>query len=244
MSPPFPVSREVSVRVAADYACFSRPEMKVERVSYPCITPSAARGVLEAICWEPEFRWIVTSIGILKPIEFQAITRNEVQKKIPTNSVAGWMRDPSSFKPFYANARGREEGENATQRSTLALKDVAYNITGRVVFDSPTPREDESPEKYAAMFERRVARGQCYHRPYLGLREFAASFGPMDSNEPLQPIDMEMGRMLYDIIYAPRGSRRRNEPVFFQAKAAGGLVDTDPERVLEDPALRERVLTC
>lgn len=244
MSSPDPAySREVSVRVAAEWACFSRPELKVERVSYQCMTPSAARGLLEAICWEPEFRWVVTSIAILNPIEFQAITRNEVQKKIPTNSVSGWMRDPSTFKPFYANARGRDEGENATQRSTLALKDVAYNITARAVFDSPTPRDDESAEKYAAMFERRVARGQCFHRPYVGLREFAASFRPVDPAEPVQAITMDMGRMLYDVIYAPRGSKRPNEPVFFAAKAVDGVVDTDPARVLDD-AVRERVLTC
>lgn len=239
-----PTSRAVSVRVAADLACFSRPEMKVERVSYPCMTPSAARGVLEAICWEPEFRWVVTSIEILRPIEFTSITRNEVQKKVPTGNVSGWMKDPATFKPFYANTRGREEGENATQRSTLALKDVAYNITARVLFDSPTPRDDENPEKYAAMFERRVERGQCFHRPYLGLREFAARFGPVDEAEPAEPIDMDLGRMLYDIVYAPSGSRKPNEAVFFPARVAQGVLDTDPEHVLADDGVRQRVLTC
>ena len=242
MSPP-PKSRPVRVRVSGEWACFTRPDLKVERVTYPCMTPSGARGVLEAIFWEPQFRWVVTQIDVLKPIKYQALTRNEVQKKVPTNNVSGWMKDPSSYKPFFANVRGRDEGENATQRSTLALRDVAYNITAHAVVDGEGLRPEDVPEKYAAMFERRVARGQCFHRPYLGCREFSADFGPVQPAEQPEDLTMDLGLMLYDIAYAPRDAKAKNEAVFFPAKVVAGALVTDPETALQDTQ-RELVLRC
>jgi CRISPR-associated protein Cas5d len=207
------------------------------------MTPSGARGVLEAIFWEPQFRWVVTAIDILKPIRYQALTRNEVQRKIPTGNVNGWIKDPSSYKPFFANTRGREEGENATQRSTLALRDVAYNVTGYIFVDGERLRPEDTPEKYAAMFERRVTRGQCFHRPYLGCREFAADFGPVRPDEPRAPIEeMDLGLMLYDIVYGA-GTKPKNEAVFFPAKIVDSVLLTDPDVVLSD-ARRELVLRC
>jgi CRISPR-associated protein Cas5d len=207
------------------------------------MTPSGARGVLEAIFWEPQFRWVVTGIAILKPIRYQALTRNEVQKKVPTGNVSGWMKDPASYRPFFANTRGRDEGENGTQRSTLALRDVAYNVTAHVLVDGANLRPEDTPEKYASMFERRVQRGQCFHRPYLGCCEFSADFGPVRPGEEPEPISrMELGLMLYDIAYGT-GKGDRNQAVFFPATIQGGVLSTDPARVL--PAgQQEQVLRC
>jgi CRISPR-associated protein Cas5d len=218
--------------------------MKVERVTYQYPTPSAARGILEAIFWHPQFRWVVTEIAVLKPVKYQSLTRNEVQKKIPTGNIAGWMRDPSTIKPFYANTRGREEGENATQRNTLALRDVAYNITACVMVDGDNLQPEDTPQKYVEIFERRVAAGQCYHRPYLGCREFAADFGPVDPQERPVNDTADLGLMLYDIVFAPPGTRGANEAVFFVARISDGVIITDPDVVLADERQRARVLTC
>lgn len=236
-------SRPVRVRVSGDWACFTRPEFKVERVSYPYPTPSAMRGVLEAIFWEPQFRWVVTEIEVLRPVRFQSVTRNEVQKKIPTGSVRRWMVEPEAFRPFYADARGRQEGENATQRSTLALRDVAYNVTAYALVDGKGLRGEDTPEKYAAMLERRVAKGQCFHRPYLGCREFAADFSPVIPGEKPVADTAAVGHMLYDIIYGS-GPRGKNEAVYFTATIEGGKVCTDPELVIQDEETRRRLLSC
>lgn len=238
------VSRPVRVRLSGPWACFTRPEMKVERVTYQYPTPSAMRGALEAIFWHPQFRWVVTEIAVLQPVRYQSLTRNEVQKKVPAGNIAGWMREPSSMKPFYANTRGREEGENATQRSTLALRNVAYNVTAVAVVDGSNLNPDDIPEKYASMFERRVEKGQCWSRPYLGCREFAADFGPVDPTETPIGASEELGLMLYDIVYAKPGAKGANEAVFFEAVIQNGVINTDPAVVLADPTQRERVLTC
>ena len=240
---PAPMSRPVQVRVSGDWACFTRPEMKVERVTYQYMTPSAARGVLEAICWHPQFRWVITQIEVLKPVRYQSVTRNEVQKKIPAGNIAGWMRDSDSMKPFYSDARGREDGENATQRSTLALRDVAYNITARALVDGVNLRLEDTPEKYAAMFERRVEKGQCFSRPYLGCREFAADFRAVDPTE--QPVSdtIDLGLMLYDIVFSA-DPKSANEAVFFQARIERGVMITDPVVALPDDDQRARVLSC
>ncbi|MCC6381676.1 MAG: type I-C CRISPR-associated protein Cas5 [Dehalococcoidia bacterium] len=241
---PGPRSRPVTVRVSGDWACFTRPEMKVERVTYQYPTPSAARGILEAIFWHPQFRWVVTHVAVLRPVRYQGLTRNEVQKKIPTNNVAGWMRDPASFRPFYANTRGREEGENATQRSTLALRNVAYNVTAYLVVDGEGLRPEDTPEKYVQIFERRVAAGQCFHRPYLGCREFAADFGPVDRTEPTVPDTADLGLMLYDVVFAAPGRKAANQAVFFPARIENGVIVTDPDVVLADEDQRRQVLSC
>lgn len=238
------MSRPVRVRVSGDWACFTRPEMKVERVTYQYMTPSAARGIMEAICWHPEFRWVITQIEVLRPVRYQSVTRNEVQKKIPAGNIPGWIREPDSMKPFYADTRGREDGENATQRSTLALRDVAYNITGRALVNGFNLRPEDTPEKYAAMFARRVEKGQCFSRPYLGCREFAAEFRPVSPDEVPIGETAELGLMLYDIIFSPETKSAANEAVFFKARIEQGVIITDPLLALTDAAQRDRVISC
>jgi CRISPR-associated protein Cas5d len=177
----------LSVRVSGELACFSRPEMKVERVSYEVMTPSAARGVLEAIYWKPEVQWQVRRIHVLAPVRFASFTRNEV------TATADARGNRSAFergedKPFYAEDR-------RTQRHTLALRDVDYVIEADLV---PHGRgRGDHPAKHRDIFRRRVARGQCFTQPYLGCREFSAWFGEPDGTE--RPIDrtVELGRMLY-----------------------------------------------
>jgi CRISPR-associated protein Cas5d len=225
----------VLVRVSGEFACFTRPETKVERFSYPVITPSAARNVLDAICWRPQMRWIVTRITVLKPIRFLSILRNEVQSKISPASVKRWMRDASQFEPLVA---GAGNGTDGTPRNTTLLRDVAYWIEAYpIVFDASG---DNTPAKYVAMLNRRVEKGQCFQRPYLGCREFAADFSPpLDGDQPI-PDSLGIGRMLYDIAFLPRGNRA----TFFDARLEGGVMDTRPELALTEDTCREEVLQC
>jgi CRISPR-associated protein Cas5d len=225
----------VRVKVSGEFACFTRPEAKVERASYPLPTPSAARNILDAICWKPEMRWIVTGITLLKPVKYASIRRNEVQSKLSPVSVKRWMADPSLYQPL---AAGAGAGTDGTPRNTLLLRDVAYVIEGYpLVFDSSG---DNTPQKYAAMLLRRVEKGQCYQRPSLGCREFAAKFELAGENDQPHPVTEDLGRMLYDIVFRPEGNR----PVFFPARLENGVMDTRPEAVLREQAQREEVLKC
>ena len=196
---------------------------------------AAARNILDAICWRPEMRWVVTGIGILKPIRFQALRRNEVQSKVSVPSVKKWMHDATTFEPHVAGAGSSD----VTQRNTLALRNVAYVIEAYPhVF---TPTAENHPTKYMAMFNRRVERGQCFHRPALGCREFAADFEPVAATDvPLDELNIDMGRMLYDIIFRPGANR----PVFFQAEVRNGVLDTRPDLAIPDLSLRQEVLAC
>lgn len=225
----------IRVRVWGDYACFSRPETKVERFSYPIITPSAARNVLDSICWRPQMRWIVTSISLLKPVQYMSVLRNEVQSKLSPSAVKKWMRDPSLFTPLLAGAGQHTDG---TPRNTTLLRDVAYCIQAYpLVFDTSG---DNTPMKYVEMLKRRVEKGQCFQRPYLGCREFAAEFGPPLEDE--KPIDesFDIGRMLYDVAFLPGGNRA----TFFEARVESGVMDTRPDVVLANEERRKEVLAC
>jgi CRISPR-associated protein Cas5d len=245
----------VSVKVWGEFALFTRPELKVERLSYPFMTPSAARGILDAILFRPEMRWHVRRITALRPAfppgfpkesadrpyRLIGVRRNEIQDKVSTRSVEGWMKDPSSFEPYLVDSAGREgaQGQHRTQRNTLALHHVAYLIeaspllTGRANQPrrKPGDEEDSGPDteiKYAAMFQRRAAKGQCFHRPYLGCREFACYFAPPDETEqPLAGWTETLGLMLYDIRFGPGGV---NRPGFFQAAVTRGVLHCDTER--------------
>lgn len=206
------------VKVWGDFACFTRPEMKVERVSYPVMTPSAARGVLEAIFWKPEISWRVAEIQVLKPIRFFSVMRNEV------NSIAS----PQTARVWQRKGGGYFSDEDRAQRHTLALRDVAYVIKANLVLKA---HADADPAKYRDQFRRRVARGQHHHIPYLGCREFAANFGvPEPTDQPLS-LDMELGLMLFDLMYVQNDAKKgiRAKPIFFQARLDSGVLHVPQE---------------
>jgi CRISPR-associated protein Cas5d len=223
--------------------------MKVERMSYPIMTPSAARGVLDAILWKPQMTWHVRRITALPPItrphdatrpryELVSVRRNEISSRISTPNAKRWMAAPESFQPYLVDSAGRESagGANRTQRNTLALRDVAYLIHASPILTpkanqsrtKPTD-EDEEPgpdtvAKYVGMFERRVRKGQCFHRPYLGCREFACHFGPADGSETPLAWNESLGLMLYDIRFVENGD---NLPGFFRAEMKNGVLHCD-----------------
>ncbi|HZV49526.1 MAG TPA: type I-C CRISPR-associated protein Cas5c [Candidatus Dormibacteraeota bacterium] len=199
----------LEVRVWGELACFTRPEAKVERVSYPCPTPSAARGILEAIFWKPQFRWLVREIWVLRPIRFFSIVRNEVNSRASPRSARSW----APGEAYYAE-------EDRAQRHTLALRDVDYLIRAEV---EVKPGVGDDPAKYRDQFRRRVRRGACAYAPYLGTRECVASFGPRRGDESPIPVDVDIGRMLFDLDYAADGSGR-GEPRFFEARLERGVL--------------------
>ncbi len=180
-------------------------------------------------------RWVVTGIKLLKPVKYASIRRNEVQSKLSPVAVKRWMADPSTFLPLIAGA-GMDT--DATPRNTLLLRDVAYVIEAYpLVFSAGG---ENLPQKYAAMLMRRAEKGQCYQRPALGCREFAAQFEPATGEETPEPVTEDLGRMLYDVVFRPEGNR----PVFFPAKLENGVMDTRPEIVLRDESQRAEVLKC
>ena len=225
----------IRVRVSGEFACFTRPEAKVERFTYPVMTPSAARNILDAICWRPQMRWIVTSITVLKPIRLMSVLRNEVQSKVSPAAIKKWMRDGSTFEPLIA---GAGNGTDGTPRNTTLLRGVAYWIDAYPhVFDTSG---DNTPVKYVEMMRRRVEKGQCFQRPYLGCREFAAEFGPPHEDDHPIEDSMEIGRMLYDIAFLADGNRA----AFFEARLENGVMETTPATVLADAGRRQEVLEC
>jgi CRISPR-associated protein Cas5d len=206
---------QVCVRIRGDFALFTRPESKTERVSYPVITPSAARGVLEAISWHPQFRWVVKEIHVLSEIKTMGILRNEVNSKIA----------PSRIDPYYAD-------EDRTQRYSVCLRDVDYLIFADVELRKGC---NDHPNKFREIFRRRVERGQCFHRPSLGCREFSAEFGLADgaprpaANESFK----DLGLMLWDMNYPEgfhdaRGWHPKTKPpyppMFFHAELKNGVL--------------------
>ncbi|MGI6419459.1 MAG: type I-C CRISPR-associated protein Cas5c [Thermoguttaceae bacterium] len=222
----------VSLKVWGDLACFTRPEAKVERMTYPVLTPSGARGLLESIFWKPEFHWHVRRITVLNPIRYISIRRNEVQGTVPVGSAHQWMADPAAFRPYLADSAGRDgpQGENRTQRNTLALRDVAYLVEASVA----QPRgasSDNPPIKYREMFLRRLAKGQQFQQPYLGIREFAASFSrPSGDERPAEELQaagtVDLGLMLLDLDYSVEPHR----PIFAPAQLERGVLDVDAMR--------------
>jgi CRISPR-associated protein Cas5d len=200
----------LEVRIWGDFACFTRPELKVERVSYPVLTPSAARGVLEAILWKPQFAWRIEEIWVLKPIRYFSILRNEVNNRASERAAAGWSK----------HGGGYDASADRAQRHTLALREVAYLIRAQVEVKSGV---DEDPAKFRDQFRRRVRDGRCFATPYLGCREFSADFGEPDGTE--QPIDLtdDLGSMLLDLDYEPNGSGR-GTPHYFQARLEHGIL--------------------
>jgi CRISPR-associated protein Cas5d len=204
------------VKVWGDFACFTRPEMKVERVSYPVMTPSAARGVLEAIFWKPEMQWRIRQIEVLRPVRWVSLVRNEINSKASERSARQWAESGGGY---FAD-------DDRAQRHTLALRDVAYTIRADIVLTGRAAGDNVA--KYRDQFRRRVSRGQCFSTPYLGCREFAAEFSePRDADRPIE-LDQDLGLMLFDIDYNPDGTSR-GSPRFFEARIERGVLTIPPD---------------
>lgn len=222
------IDKEYCLEVWGDWACFTRPELKVERVSYDVITPSAARAIFEAILFKRyAMRWQVTKIEVLNPIKWTTIRRNEV------GAVAG-------KSPIFIE-------DKRQQKNSLLLQDVCYRIYAKLVFipvkDRPKeafikhqPGDDENPMKYYQMFERRASQGQCFTQPYLGCREFAANWKYIDNTEQLDlPLaeDKDLGIMLYDMDF--ERNPQKPDAMFYRARMEQGVIvvpDKDSEEVL------------
>ena len=198
------------VKVWGEYACFTRPEMKVERVSYPVITPTAARGVLEAIFWKPEFRWHVEELHVLKDVNYFSILRNEVNKRASQQVAAKWSQEGGGYSAT----------DDRSQRHTLGLREVAYVIVARQVLRGDVT---DDPAKYRDQFRRRVRDGRCFATPYLGCREFSASFGELDGSEVALSITEDLGPMLLDVAYRSDTSGREL-PQFWNARLERGVL--------------------
>jgi CRISPR-associated protein Cas5d len=197
----------LTVEVRGPYACFTRPELKTERVSYPTMTPSAAKGILEAIYWKPEFDYIVTAIEVLNPIRWVSIRRNEVTSMVTMD----WVRTATTDPGLRFDAEADRD-----QRNTVFLRDVAYRIRAQV-----RPRQHAGyPEAaYREQFRRRVDRGACFSQPFLGTRECSATF-TKDTGQPPEPVTEDLGMMLHSIIYGPAGETY----TWFQARLDNGVL--------------------
>jgi len=217
----------ISVKVWGDYACFTRPEFKVERVSYSVITPSAARGLLEAIFWKPEFRYEIREIGVLNLGSQTVVLRNELSER-------------QGKEPIFVE-RQRQ------QRSSLVLKDVAYLIRAEMVLKS---HATDPIYKYRDQFNRRLNHGQCHHTPYLGTREFATAFAPPDGELPNADLNLDLGPMLFDLAYVEDEERDELEfvrhgsdgaekvkgyvrPLFFSTRLEKGWLRVPSEKYQE-----------
>lgn len=227
------------LEVSGDFACFTRPEMKVERVSYDVITPSAARAVFEAILWKPAIRWQVSKIEVLNPIKWINLRRNEVGSVASTRNIESAMKSGTGQLGMYIE-------DERQQRAGLFLRDVQYrlhasfelcdpsfhkpnfpHLSKRTVNTGETDMDNEPNQaaKFMTMFERRATRGQCVNQPYLGCREFAAAFRLVEpDNSPAQPINetRELGYMLYDLDYR---NPANPTPRFFRADLVNGVVN-------------------
>lgn len=203
----------IKLRVWGDYACFTRPEMKVERVSYDVMTPSAARNILQAILWKPSFDWEIIQIDVVKPVRWCSVRRNEVGAVISSNTVKTVMKTNSGHLGLYVE-------EERQQRAGMFLRDVEYVIHARIKLTTHAG-QNESVTKFSEIFKRRASKGQCFSQPYLGCREFAAFFELITEEAKLpQTISdtRDLGWMLYDLDY----SVDEIKPCFFRGVLADG----------------------
>jgi CRISPR-associated protein Cas5d len=213
---------KVRIKVWGEYACFTRPDLKVERMTYPCMTPSAARGILDSILWKPEFTWHIQKIFVLNPIKFASIKRNEINKKQGTTPI------------IIENDRA--------QRNSIILKDVAYIIEASIFqkeFDANNPTK-----KYIEMFNRRVRKGQCWRRPYFGTKEFAAEFAlPTETDIPIQVDVIPIGSMFLDMWYDEKGLP--HPKFFYDVAVRNGVLDCnkDYEQMLSSNHPRGKLAT-
>jgi CRISPR-associated protein Cas5d len=218
MQPSSPVLR---FRARGPLACFTRPELKVERVSYPVMTPSAARGVLEAVLWKPAIAWRIHRIQVLNEIRFTAFRRNEVNSRAQAPSQAV-VANGGPLEGYFAD-------EDRAQRNTVALRDVDYLIEASFKMTDRAGPSD-NVQKFVETFERRLKKGQHFHQPYLGCREFVAETLPADGAPPAIDDSRDLGLILWDIAFGPESNRA----VFFQAKLEHGVLE-----VPESPEAKE-----
>lgn len=235
-----------TLEVWGDLACFTRPEMKVERFSYPVITPSAARGIFDAIYWDgkrdganmrPYFHWQITRIEVLEMPRYIALRRNEVKGCVPGAAVLNrWMDGRETPEPLWAD--GNDETTGRTQRQTMALKNVRYRLTARIV-----PKQGQDWGKLNACFQRRARTGKCFQQPYFGCREFPAFFeyieDPTASPAKLAALDQHLGFMLYDVFDLRKEVVSDKDKPFitlFDAHVRKGVLDVPP---FENNAVRK-----
>ncbi len=199
-----------ALRILGEFACFTRPEMKVERVSYDVMTPSAARGVFEAIYWKPEIAWCIDRIHVLEPIRFSNIRRNEVASKVPSGSVSSVMKSGGSLALYIESER--------QQRASMVLRDVAYVVEAHFEIRNGS----DNLQKHSEMFKRRAAKGQYFHHPYLGCREFPANVELVTDDIPKSKLEgsIDLGWMLNDIDF-----KDDMKPIFFRALMNDGVVN-------------------
>jgi CRISPR-associated protein Cas5d len=214
------VDPTVTVRFWGEWACFTRPENKAERVSYEMPTPTAARGLLEAIFWKPQFQWQIEEIWLLNPVRTMLFVRNELTQRQSHRVAQRWAQEGGGYRT----------SQDRVQRGTLALRDVNYLIRARVAVK---PGVDDHPHKYRDQFLRRVERGQRFRQPYFGLREFAADFDLSDGTERPLPVDRDLGWMLHSLNYQPNGTAI---PCFFRAELRQGVMQV-PGGLDVNPAL-------
>lgn len=211
----------VRVRIRGSRACFTRPEMHTERVSYDVITPSAARGILEAVYWKPAIRWVIDQIVVLNPIVFETIRRNEVGSKASYQNARKAMKGSTS-------ALGIDATADRQQRNTLYLDNVDYVVTAHFELVPGRCGEDDTVEKHYNIALRRLRKGQCFNQPYLGCREFPAQVELIE-DENAMPLscfegdgERDLGFMLYDMDFTDPKSIR---PLFFRAVMRDGVID-------------------
>lgn len=232
----------VKLEVWGDYASFNRPEMKVERVSYEFMTPSAARGILEAIYWKPQMRWVVDRIHVLEPIRFTQVRRNEIDQKIPAKNV-------EMARKRGIGTLGIQVEEHRQQRASRILRNVRYGIEAHIEVLSPLGKDgqvlDHPEAKHLESFKRRASKGQCFHHPYLGCREFPAYFRLLRDEEEFPPCPTELrgyrtfGYVLWDVefvkdskgnvVESSEGTRVRAQARFFEASMKDGIIQI-PQR--------------
>lgn len=232
------MSYGIQLHVWGDLACFTRPEMKAERVSYDVITPSAARGILEAIYWKPQIRWVIDRIHVLNPIRFTSIRRNEVGCKMPAPSRAVMAGTETAHVGLHIE-------DERQQRASLLLRDVAYVIDAhfdilehRFERGGPQLPANDCAGKHLDMFKRRASRGQYFHHPYFGTREFPVSFALLEPGQPVpacklppEQLNKDLGFMLHDIAFDqdPETKKvRETSPRFFRAELKNGVIEVPP----------------
>lgn len=212
------MAKGVKVKVWGDYALFSRPEMKVERCSYDVMTPSAARGILEAVYWHPGMRWVIDAIYIMKPIQFTSVRRNEVKSKISASNVLSAYNGAAKMLSVGSK-------DDIVQRASLLLRDVEYVIEAHFEMTAQANAGD-NPGKFKDIIMRRLKRGECFHTPYFGCREFPVKFCLYEGEEIRTAYEQEevrdLGYMLYDMDYSDGNNI---QPMFFRAVIRKGVLD-------------------